>query len=76
MNVSNTSKVAAALIASVTAEASETASQTKAEAAKGDHQAIQKLARQQAQTASSPQVAQPVPQPVVESTSGKLNATA
>ncbi len=34
-------------------EAKETVAQTKAEAAKGDQQAVQKLAKEQAQTAQS-----------------------
>ena len=52
MNVSN---IASQLSAS-TQEAMETAAQTKAEAAKGDKQAILKLARQQAtQSLENPQ---------------------
>jgi hypothetical protein len=70
MTISNSSNVAASVLASVGAEATETAAQTKTEAAKGDHQAIQKLARQQAQTAAS------APQATVDSSAGKINTTA
>ena len=51
-------------------EAIETAAQTKAEAAKGDQQAIRKLARTQA-----PKHTQSTEQHV-DSAKGKLNATA
>ena len=76
MSVSSTSNVAASIIASLVQEATETAAQTKAEAAKGDRQAIQKLARQQAQAANSGPAAQSAPQPGADTATGKLNATA
>jgi len=41
-------------MAAATQEALETAAQTKAEAAKGDQQAIRKLARQQAANSDRP----------------------
>jgi len=52
-------------------EAKETAAQTQAEAAKGDQQAVRKLASQQA--AHAAQTAQP---PVVDSEKGTLDAKA
>jgi len=60
-------------------EATETAAQTKAEAAKGDHQAVQKLARQKAtqttQTAQTTQTSQQSAD-IVDSNRGKLNTKA
>ena len=63
-------------------EATETAAQTKAEAAKGDHQAVQKLARQKAtqatQTVQTDQTTQTSQQSadIVDSNRGKLNTKA
>jgi len=54
-------------------EATETAAQTKAEAAKGDPQAVRKLARQQ--PAVPPQAAQQ-PTDIVDSSRGKLDTEA
>ena len=54
MNVSNSTNVTSSIIAGIAQEAGETQVQTKAEAAKGDHQAIQKLAREQGQSANTP----------------------
>lgn len=54
-------------------EAKETAAQTKAEAAKGDPQAVRKLARQQ--PAVPPQAAQQ-PTDIVDSSRGKLDTEA
>jgi hypothetical protein len=51
-------------------EATETPAQTKAEAAKGDQQAVRKLA--QATQASPPQA----PQTVIDSSRGRLDAKA
>lgn len=68
MNISNTTA-----IKNAAQEAMETAAVTKAEAAKGDQQAIRKLARQQA--ASNPQSAQQ-PAEFVNSARGTLNVKA
>jgi hypothetical protein len=76
MNVTSTSSVAATIIASISQETTETEAQTKAEAARGDHQAIQKLARQQALAGKSAAATPSVPQPAADATIGKLNATA
>jgi hypothetical protein len=58
MNVSSVgSSVLRSTLASSTQEALETAAQTKAEAAKGDQQAVRKLAREQ--SAQDTQTAQP-----------------
>ena len=65
MNISN---IASARNASP--EATETAAQTRAEAAKGDQQAVRKLA--QVQMANGSQSAPPV----AEVINGRLNATA
>jgi|GEM_PF-6549585 len=72
MSISSTSSVAASIVSSLAQEANESAAQTKAEAAKGDHQAIQKLARLQAQGGGGAAG----PQPTVDSAAGKINATA
>jgi hypothetical protein len=66
MNVSNSVK-------NMVQEATETAAVTKAEAAKGDQQAIRKLARQQA--ANNTQSANQPPN-LVNSTKGILDAKA
>jgi len=63
MTVSNTTTAN-----SMIQEATETPTQTKAEAAKGDQQAVRKLA-----SAQAVQVAQ---QPVVNANRGQLDATA
>jgi hypothetical protein len=68
MNVSNLTSVK-----NMAQEATETAAQTKAEAAKGDQQAMRKLAQQQ--SASNTQSAQP-PANVVDSTKGQLDIQA
>lgn len=67
MNVSSLTS-----LKSMTQEATETLAQTKAEAAKGDQQAIRKLATEQMASGaqSSSQTAE------VDSNKGKLNATA
>ncbi len=57
--------------ASFMQEAAETVAQTKAEAAKGDSQAVQKLARLQVQK-SQPQVAQPSTSQNAPETTGRL----
>ena len=54
-------------------EAKETAAQTQAEAAKGDQQAVRKLASQQA--ANAARTAQP-PAAVVDSDNGRLDVQA
>jgi len=54
MNVPSSNSVTSSIIAGIAQEAGETMAQTKAEAAKGDHQAIQKLARQQGPIAGAP----------------------
>ena len=72
MNVSSTS-----LAKSQAQEASETASQTKAEAAKGDQQAIRKLAKQQAAQQSNSAPSTPPPSNnIVDSDAGKLDVKA
>jgi len=76
MTISSSSNIAAAVIAGVTQEANETAAQTKTEAAKGDRQAIQKLARLQAQAAASAPTQQSAPQPAASTAPGTLDATA
>jgi hypothetical protein len=68
MNVSNLTSVK-----NMAQEATETVAQTKAEAAKGDQQAIRKLAQQQ--SASNTQSAQQ-PTNVVDSTKGQLDIKA
>ena len=64
MTITNTTQTPAQAAA---AEAKETAAQTKAEAAKGDQQAIRKLAAEQA---AQPQA------PKVDSNRGLISATA
>jgi hypothetical protein len=68
MNVSNLTSVK-----NMAQEATETVAQTKAEAAKGDQQAIRKLSHQQ--SASNTQSAQQ-PANVVDSTKGQLDIKA
>jgi hypothetical protein len=68
MNVSNLTSVK-----NMAQEATETVAQTKTEAAKGDQQAIRKLAQQQ--SASNTQSAQQ-PANVVDSTKGTLDIKA
>jgi hypothetical protein len=68
MNIANTSS-----IQSMAQEATETAAQTKAEAAKGDRQAIRKLAQEQAaHSAQNP----PPATNFVDSTKGQLDIKA
>jgi hypothetical protein len=68
MNASNISA-----LKNMTQEATETLAQTKAEAAKGDPQAIRKLAMLQAAKGGQ---SQPQPANTVDSAMGKLNAKA
>ena len=63
--------VKAAAAASLAQEANETVAQTKAEAANGDTQAIQKLARLQIQR-PQPQVAQPSTSENAPETTGRF----
>ena len=61
----------------MTQEATETLSQTKAEAAKGDQQAIRKLAKQQQQAAANPANTSPPPQKaIINSDNGQLDVKA
>ena len=59
MTISNATSGGALKLAAVLQEATETAAQTKTEAAKGDRQAMRKLAR--AQEAQSAETAAPAP---------------
>ncbi len=69
---SATSNNAAAILQAAAAqEANETVAQTKAEAAKGDTQAVQRLARLQIQRAQ-PQVAQPSTSENAPETTGRF----
>ncbi len=68
MNVNN-----ATAVQSMAQEAMETAAQTKAEAAKGDQQAVRKLA---SQTAAASSQSAPPPADVVDSARGRLNVKA
>ena len=65
MTISSSSSYAS----NMTQEATETAAQTKAEAAKGDQQAVRKLAQQQ-------QAAQAPVESTVDSEKGEINAQA
>jgi hypothetical protein len=76
----NAPNITSTSMKNVAQEAMETAAQTKAEAAKGDQQAIRKLAHQQAAnnsagTNSNTQITQQLPN-VVDSTTGKLDIKA
>ena len=70
MYISNSTSSASSAVSNAAQEAKETPAQTKAEAAKGDQQAVRKLAQQQQAAANQ------TPPATVDSDKGQLDAKA